>query len=182
MNNRIIAIITLVCLALVSCRKDELTPIEERLSAEWFVHTEILDKYMDDELISSDTIEYTKEILPEDVYGKDDENKCFCLPRYFTINLAEAGSYYSPMHADTGIWHVDGDKFLVLNSTATEDIPYDKDKLYEIKNLRSNNLLLQSFENSGGDGFNRFSRRLECKKEDESCILPPPAEFEIDCE
>lgn len=179
MHNRIIALIAFVCLALVACKKDELTPIEERLTAEWFVHTEILDRYMDDELVSSDTIEYVEDILPEDIYGLDENEEVYCLPRYFRIDLREMQLYISPMHADTGIWHVDAGKFLVLNST-TDGIPYDKDHLYEVKNLRSNNLLLQSFENTGGTGYNRFSRRLECTKEDPSCILPPPADAEIE--
>lgn len=179
MQNRIIALIAFVSLALVSCQKDELTSIEERLSAKWYVHTEIFDRYMDDELISSDTIEYIKDILPEDRYALDDDGVAFCPPRYFAIDLLETEGYISPMHADTGMWSVDQGKFLILKPD-DETVTYDKEKVYEVKNLRSNNLLLQSFENSLGPDYNRFSRRLECTKEDESCVLPPPADFEFE--
>ena len=179
MHNRIIAVIAFVCLTLMSCQKDELTSIEERLSAKWYVQTEIIDKYIDDELISSDTIEHVKDILPEDRYALDEDDVPFCPPRYFAIDLLATEVYISPMHADTGMWSIDEGKFLILKPD-DETLTYDKEKVYEVKNLRANNLLLQSFENSSGPDFNRFSRRLECTKEDESCILPPPEDFEFE--
>lgn len=179
MYKRIIALLTVVSVAFVACEKD-LPTYEERLDAKWYVHLEVLDTYLGDELISSDSTEYPRQIDIENYIAalaeaEETEDGLKLPPPYYEINMDTTNIYWSQMLGGNGSWHVDGEEFIVFERSDLSVIPPVVELNYTVKELREDHVMFLSFENQIGSGYNRISRRLYCTKEDpiKDAYIPP---------